>query len=231
MSSPVSIIISPHPSISSRPQPSSIKSSTKIQHASPPWPRFLQRPLNSRCVRLRCWPSRDKQLISGQVKQLAAVEMRKRVSQKSGALWALLDRVQRDEIKAKLPELIIAETKYVYVLPISPVHPLTKTFSNLVRHSAARVIAAIAAIEVPEGTWPDLLPFLHRSCTSTIPAHREVGSYILFTVLENIVDGFQEHLENLFKLFGQLLLDPQSADVRITTVRFVVASFTYYQGR
>ncbi|KAJ3571829.1 hypothetical protein NP233_g3504 [Leucocoprinus birnbaumii] len=135
------------------------------------------------------------------VKQLAAVEMRKRVSQKSGALWALLSKVQRDEIKAKLPELILSET------------------NKLVRHSAARVVAAIAANEFPDGTWPDLLPFLHQSCTSPNAAHREVGSYILFTVLENIVEGFQEHLENLFKLFGQLLHDPESEEVRITTVR------------
>ncbi|KAF5362127.1 hypothetical protein D9756_002481 [Leucocoprinus leucothites] len=135
------------------------------------------------------------------VKQLAAVEMRKRVSQKSGALWTLLSKVQRDEIKAKLPEFILSET------------------NKLVRHSAARVVAAIAAVEFPEGTWPELLPFLHQSCTSTNAAHREVGSYILFTVLENIVEGFQEHLENLFKLFGQLLHDPASEDVRITTVR------------
>ncbi|KXN86598.1 putative importin subunit beta-4 [Leucoagaricus sp. SymC.cos] len=135
------------------------------------------------------------------VKQLAAVELRKRVSQKSGALWTLLDKVQRDEIKAKLPELILAEQ------------------NKLVRHSAARVVAAIAAIEFPEGTWPDLLPFLHQSCTSPSSDHREVGSYILFTVLENIVEGFQEHLDNLFKLFGQLLVDPENEEVRIITVR------------
>ena len=99
---------------------------------------------------------------------------------------------------------------------------LTYFLSNLVRHSAARVVAAIASIEFTEGTWPELLPFLHQSCTSPVVAHREVGSYILFTVLENIVEGFQEHLQNLFKLFAQLLVD-QSPEVRITTVRFVSA--------
>jgi hypothetical protein len=90
-----------------------------------------------------------------------------------------------------------------------------------VRHSAARVIAAIAAIEVPMGNWGQLLPFLHQSCTSSQATHREVGIYILYTVLENIVEGFQEHLLNFFKLFENLLLDPESAEVRITTVRYV----------
>lgn len=96
--------------------------------------------------------------------------------------------------------------------------------SNLVRHSAARVVAAIASIEIPLGTWAQLLPFLHQTCVSPEVAHREVGIYILFTVLENIVEGFQEHLQSFFKLFAQLLTDPESIEVRITTVRCVILS-------
>ncbi|KAJ8521728.1 hypothetical protein ONZ45_g1611 [Pleurotus djamor] len=135
------------------------------------------------------------------VRQLAAVEMRKRVSQKSGELWIGLSQGDREQIKVKLPELVLAEQ------------------NNLVRHSAARVIAAIAAIEIPGGTWGQLLPFLNETATSSQVSHREVGSYILFTVIESIVEGFQEHLSNLFKLFSQLLVDPQSLEVRVTTVR------------
>jgi hypothetical protein len=89
------------------------------------------------------------------------------------------------------------------------------TSSNLVRHSAARVIGAIATIEIPMGTWSQLLPFLHQTCISSQVSHREVGIYILFTVLENIVEGFQEHLQSFFKLFEQLLDDPDSVEVRI----------------
>jgi hypothetical protein len=93
--------------------------------------------------------------------------------------------------------------------------------SNLVRHSAARVVAAIAAIEVPEGLWPKLLPFLHQSCTSGEVAHREVGSFILFTVLENVIEQFQDQFQSLFQLFSSLLADPASIDVRINSVRYV----------
>ena len=51
--------------------------------------------------------------------------------------------------------------------------------------------------------------------------HREVGSYILYTVLENIVEGFQfqDQLPALIQLFGCLLNDPQSLEVRIVSVR------------
>lgn len=48
-----------------------------------------------------------------QVRQLAAVELRKRISQHSGDLWVQCSVSERDQIKAKLPELILAEPKYV----------------------------------------------------------------------------------------------------------------------
>ncbi|GLB41795.1 putative ARM repeat-containing protein [Lyophyllum shimeji] len=114
------------------------------------------------------------------VRQLAAVELRKRVAQNSGNLWTLLPQDEREQIKSKLPELILAEP------------------NNLVRHSAARVIAAIATIEIPLGTWGQLLPFLHQTCIS-LKSRIAKSSF--------------------FKLFGQLLADPESIDVRITTVR------------
>jgi hypothetical protein len=66
-----------------------------------------------------------------------------------------------------------------------------------------------------------LLPFLHQTATSAQVAHREVGVFILFTVLETIVEGFQEHLSSFFKLFETLLADPDSIEVRITTVRYM----------
>lgn len=94
-------------------------------------------------------------------------------------------------------------------------------YSKLVRHSSARVVAAIASIEIPLGQWNELLPFLEQTCTSPSVAHREVGSFILFTVLENIVEGFESHMTSLFKLFETLIVDPESADVRITAVRCV----------
>jgi importin-4 len=91
-----------------------------------------------------------------------------------------------------------------------------------VRHSAARVVAAIAAIEIPLGSWSQLLPFLQQTCASSNPSHREVGVYMLYTSLENIVEGFQDHLGSLFQLFTQTLADPDSIEVRITTVRCVL---------
>ncbi|KAJ4470445.1 armadillo-type protein [Lentinula aciculospora] len=143
------------------------------------------------------------------IRQLAAVELRKRVASNSGALWTMISQDEREQIKTKFPELILAET------------------SNPVRHSAARVVAAIAAIEVPMGTWPQLFPFLQQTCIARDAAHREVGMFMLYTALENIVEGFQDQLNSLFQLFSQTLVDPDSLEVRITTARAmgVIAQF------
>ncbi|KAH9973432.1 ARM repeat-containing protein [Lactifluus volemus] len=135
------------------------------------------------------------------VRQLAAIEMRKRVSANSGNLWLQVSQPDREQLKTQLPQIVLRES------------------NALVRHSTARVIAAIAGIEIPAGGWPQLLPFLHETATSSQAANREVGIYILYTVLETIVEGFQEHLQSFFKLFESLLRDPESTEVRVTTVR------------
>lgn len=49
--------------------------------------------------------------------------------------------------------------------------------------------------------------------------HREVGIYIIFTVLEAIAEGFEDHMAEFFRIFERLLVDPESLEIRITTVR------------
>lgn len=91
--------------------------------------------------------------------------------------------------------------------------------SQPVRHSTARVVAAIASHEVPLQQWPRLLPFLHSQMTSPIVSQREIGIFILFTILEEVMDMLDSHLTQFFELFAQLLNDPESLEVRITTCK------------
>ena len=51
--------------------------------------------------------------VTFQVRQLAAVEMRKRVASSSGEMWLQLPQNEREEIKNRLPSLILLEPKYV----------------------------------------------------------------------------------------------------------------------
>ena len=74
------------------------------------------------------------------------------------------------------------------------------------------------------------MPFLQQTVVSVTVAHREVGVYILFTVLEDIVEGFQEHLQGFFKLLEGLLVDPESIEVRITSVRALGVIAQYIDG-
>ncbi|TIB06359.1 hypothetical protein E3P96_00536 [Wallemia ichthyophaga] len=135
------------------------------------------------------------------VRQLAAVELRKRVSNSNGNLWKNCPQEIRTSIKSRLLEVILVE------------------HSNLVRHSCARVISAIAEIELPLNTWPDLLSYLTQASTSPNSAHREIGIFVLYALLETIIEGFESHLPSLFALFAKSISDPESLEVRVTTLK------------
>jgi hypothetical protein len=140
--------------------------------------------------------------------------------------------------KHSFPRLSFASQSASLFHPLFPIRSAKQFFSlplfsflllsALVRHSTARVIAAIAGIEMPVNRWPQLLPFLLETATSSQAVHREVGIYILYAVLETIVEGFQEHLQSFFKLFESLLGDPESVEVRVTTVRWVFTRISYF---
>ncbi|TIB97245.1 ARM repeat-containing protein [Wallemia mellicola] len=135
------------------------------------------------------------------VRQLAAVELRKRVGNSNGNLWKNCPQDIRTSIKSRLLEVILVEN------------------SNLVRHSCARVISAIAEIELPLNTWPDLLGYLTQASTSANAAHREIGIFVLYALLETIIEGFESHLPSLFALFAKSITDPESLEVRVTTLK------------
>ncbi|VDC01454.1 unnamed protein product [Peniophora sp. CBMAI 1063] len=135
------------------------------------------------------------------VLQLASVELRKRVYARSGDMWLQVNQADRDAIKANLPSFILNESQ------------------KLVRHSAARVIAAIAGIEMEHNTWPTPLPWIPETCLSTAVAHRKIGVFVLFSVIESIMDTSTSTIPKFLQLFEKLLQDPESNDVRVTAVR------------
>ncbi|QRW00314.1 importin subunit beta-4 [Ceratobasidium sp. AG-Ba] len=139
------------------------------------------------------------------IRQLAAVELRKRVNQHQGQLWVNVPQNLRAAIKERITQIILAEP------------------ASIVRHTIARVIAAIAQYELQGGTqqvtWRELIPWVEGSCVSTIAAHREVGVYVLYTILDSLMDEVSERLSTFFGLFGNLIRDPESAEVRVTAVK------------
>jgi hypothetical protein len=127
---------------------------------------------------------------------LAAVEARKLVTRH----WASLPADQKSSLRNQLFQFTLNED-----------HTLT-------RHSAARVIAAIASQDFEDGEWADLPGFLHQAATSPTARHREVGTYIIWTTLESTGDAFPGKPADLYKLFSTTIQDSESAEVRTNTL-------------
>ncbi|KAJ3028528.1 hypothetical protein HDV00_010188 [Rhizophlyctis rosea] len=139
------------------------------------------------------------------VRNLSAVELRKQV--KEGAFgsetdkWEKVDAGTREGIKRRLLEVIVLEPE------------------NATRHAQSRVISEIAAKELEAERWPELLGFLSNCCVSATASHREIGVYVLFTLFDVVGDMLDEHLPQLLQLFSRTLVDPESAEVRVNTLR------------
>ncbi|KAI5807953.1 armadillo-type protein [Peziza echinospora] len=138
-----------------------------------------------------------------QVRQLAAVEARSLVGKYwagSGKKGASIDPQLKVQLRESILQSTIAET------------------NALVRHSSARVISAIAKIDLPAGEWQDLPLFLSQAATSAKSEDREVGVYILYTLLETLEDAVADRSQEFFALFSQTINDPESVTVRLNTL-------------
>ncbi|EZF30803.1 importin subunit beta [Trichophyton mentagrophytes] len=130
------------------------------------------------------------------LKQLAAVEARSLAIK----LWGKVPDAQKPQVREQLLRSTLSES------------------SALVRHACARVISAIAEIDLTDGEWADLPQFLLNASTSAKAEERAVGTYILFAILETLGEGFEEKFMDLFALFEKTIRDPESAEVRINTL-------------
>ncbi|KAK6073873.1 karyopherin kap123 [Seiridium cupressi] len=130
------------------------------------------------------------------VRQLAAVQSLRLVPKH----WKKIGSEQKTGVRNEVVQAAIREQ-----------HPK-------VRHGISRVIAGIASIDFENKEWPDLLPAVLQLTTSDNVAHREIGSYIIYSLLEADPTTFSEHLSQMFELFGKTIRDPQSRDVRINTM-------------
>ena len=131
-----------------------------------------------------------------QLRQLAAVEARKLVKKH----WTQLPDGQKGSIRERLLQSTIDEEK------------------PLPRHSKARVIAAIAKIDLDDGQWTELPGVLQQAATSNTARHREVGIYIIYTLLEAMSDVFQDNMTQMLTLFNRTIQDPESMEVRVNTM-------------
>lgn len=133
---------------------------------------------------------------STELKQLAATQAKPLVSKH----WTKISPDQREHARNQLFQATLSES------------------SSLVRHSASRLISAIAKIDLDDGEWPELPGLLQQAATSSKAAERAVGVYVLYSILETIGDGFSSKFKELFTLFSKTIKDPESLEVRVNTM-------------
>ncbi|KAK9369499.1 armadillo-type protein [Lipomyces kononenkoae] len=133
---------------------------------------------------------------SQQIRQLAAVEVRKLIS----SHWDDVDESLRTQIRGALLQFVLQEP------------------SSIVRHAVSRVISEIAKIDLPNNSWLDLPAYLQRAATSSSASERELGVYILYTLLDTMEETFADKIGQLFSLFSHTINDPESQTVRTNTL-------------
>lgn len=78
--------------------------------------------------------------------------------------------------------------------------------------------------------WPTLLPALYSAAASPQVSHRETAIYVLFSILDTVAESAGAHMKELFPLFAKSLVDPESSEVRITTLRALGKVAEYIEG-
>lgn len=129
------------------------------------------------------------------LKQLAAVEARKLIISK----WEAVDGSLKPQIRDSV---------------------LSSTFthqSERIRHSSARVVAAIAEIDLENGQWADLLGKLVAAIQDSNVQTKETAVYTLYTILETQIPALLPHVSDFLSLFAGLLGDA-SRDIRVNSV-------------
>lgn len=128
-----------------------------------------------------------------QMKQLAAVEARKLVATQ----WETVDASLKPQIREALLQNTFTQS------------------SKLIRHSSARVIAAVAEFDLPDNAWPELLPFLIKAVQENDVQNKEMAVYTFLTLLESQSPALAAHLDDFVSLFSGMLADQSSLDIRV----------------
>eukprot|EP00128_Syssomonas_multiformis_P019057 Colp12_sorted_trinity150504_noHs@13741 len=136
------------------------------------------------------------------LRQLAAVFLRRRVSKQ----WI------------RQPPNVKAEVK------VALVHICMQDQERIVRQATARVISVIAKLELAAGEWNELFQIMHEACHSSVVAQREMGMFLLFTVVEAVGSQLKPHFDVLFQLFAQGLQDPESRSVKQLAVQALAST-------
>ncbi|BGP17525.1 hypothetical protein JCM10213v2_005558 [Rhodosporidiobolus nylandii] len=142
------------------------------------------------------------------LRQLALVELRKRVTAKKHKQWLAQPQELRAAIKGRILDFLLTET------------------NGQARAAATRLVSALAKLELEQGVWPELLPWLWNMSSAPVASHREVALQTIFMLLDSIAiapstAGGQpvNQIPALMELLAKTLQDPESLNVRVWSIR------------
>jgi hypothetical protein len=130
------------------------------------------------------------------IRQLALIEVRKLVQKRE--LW---EKVDRDSLKSLLLN--------------------TALESTTLRHSFVHVISECARHELSQGRWSDLIPTLINCCSSHAVGYREIGVFVMYSLIDVIPEQFHADLVNSMRLFTSAIVD-ESLYISVTSAQALV---------
>ncbi|KAL8142865.1 hypothetical protein V2J09_015897 [Rumex salicifolius] len=133
-------------------------------------------------------------------RSFAAVLLRKILSAGDSPLWPRLSDPTRSAIKSTL---------------LSSLH---RDDLRSVSKKLCDTVSELAAALLPDGSWPELLPFMFNSVTSDNPRLRESALLIFAQLAQYIGETLVPHLTTLHTVFSQCLSSITNADVRIAAL-------------
>ncbi|CAN6454217.1 unnamed protein product [Victoria cruziana] len=142
-----------------------------------------------------------------ELRAMAAILLRKQITRDDSFIWPSLSAQTQVTIKSSLLSCLQRED--------------TKTIIK----KLCDTIAELASSIVPEGQWPELLPFMFQCVTSDSPRLKE-SSLLMFAQLSQYIgDILLPHLSTLHSVFYQCLASSAPSEVRIAalsaTINFI----------
>ena len=131
-----------------------------------------------------------------EIRQLAAIEARKLVSKH----WPKIPDGQKPEIRSHLLQSTMAES------------------SKTVRHASSRLIGIIAQNDLADNQWTDLPNLMLEGATNSSAQAREVSTYILFSILDELQDSTILDYSKMFAVFSKTIQDLDNPEVPMNTL-------------
>ncbi|KAJ9695633.1 hypothetical protein PVL29_010892 [Vitis rotundifolia] len=135
-----------------------------------------------------------------EARAMAAILLRKQLTRDDSYLWPNLSATTQANLKSILLECVQRET--------------AKTISKKLCDTVSELASGI----LPDGGWPELLPFMFQCVTSSNFKLQEAALLIFAQLSQYIGETLLPHLDTLHSVFLQSLASSMNSDVRIAAL-------------